>query len=658
MIIEIPRKDPYVSEIVDYFDNRLLDCNSNIEEAWASLTPSELKVIDCELAKVQEPDPDSLRYYLENYHVIATKGEDWEPPEERTLWPFWESQEILWEDLEYCWSQGMPVFWLLLKARQVGWSTLIQALCFARTIFNRLTNTLILADEKVRSNHIFEMSHLALERLPWWLCPEIANDIFGELLKFDRKDKKERAIRPGLRSHFFVDAANKLTGSSRGFTLQNVHITEPNLFNNVKVLTRHVFPAITKNNPLTIAAIEGTAEGRNNFYHRLYKEAEKKGTHLKWRAKFVGWWQQKSYSKPFKTPEHKEGFQLRGVETHIFNKVLHEFGKEITKEQFHWRRQESADFEAAEGDAEGFEQEYPSYPDAAFQLQGLTAFPKRTLKLVEVRDVRSPIWFGDIKLVQRRNGKTVPKLIRYQDKHDAPLWLWETARPGVTYYLGGDPGHGVPGKDYSAASIWAAPDVLSKGGVHQPMRQVGEWMGYRGARKFAATVVALGYLFNTCELSIEYNLPTVIDELISVHEYEQLYRWRHLDKIKNRYTNYYGWVTNHKSRDALIDRFRDFMVDESIEIRSQRLLDECFTFVDDGTGNRFDPVGDNAHDDVLFAAMISVFCLKTVMPLVTPAGTEETAVEVDPNADYYNTDYSILHDKQTDDTYANDYAML
>ena len=189
-----------MNEIVDYFDNRLLDCNGVIDDAWASLTPSELKVIDGELAKCQSPDPDSLRYYLENYHVIATKGGDWEPPEERTLYPFWESQEILWEDLEYCWAEGLPVFWLLLKARQVGWSTLIQALCFARTIFNRLTNSLILADEKVRSNHIFEMSHLALERIPWWMCPEIANDIFGELLKFDRKDKKERSIRPGLRS--------------------------------------------------------------------------------------------------------------------------------------------------------------------------------------------------------------------------------------------------------------------------------------------------------------------------------------------------------------------------------------------------------------------------------------------------------------------------
>ena len=56
--------------------------------------------------------------------------------------------------------------------------------------------------------------------------------------------------------------------------------------------------------------------------------------------------------------------------------------------------------------------------------------------------------------------------------------------------------------------------------------------------------------------------------------------------------------------------------------------------------------------------MISVFCLKTIMPLVTPAGESEQEAEVDPNADFYNTDYSILHDKQSDELRENDYAML
>jgi hypothetical protein len=223
----VRRKDQYVAELIEHFDEKFKGFDGDVKMCWDNLLPEESETLNMELTRIHGNDPASVRYYLENYHVIATKGDEYGPPELMTLYPFWESQEILWEDVELSWEEKIPIKWILLKARQIGWSTMVQAMIFYRTVFNELTNSLVIADERIRSSHIFDMSRLAYDCLPWWLRPEIQYEVHGEFMRFDRRDKRERLERPGLRSNFFVDSANKPTGSSRGFTLQNGHLTDP-----------------------------------------------------------------------------------------------------------------------------------------------------------------------------------------------------------------------------------------------------------------------------------------------------------------------------------------------------------------------------------------------------------------------------------------------
>lgn len=669
MLDAVPRKDKHVAQLVEHFNQRLVAANNDILGLRAALTPEERQLISDEVTRVSGPDPDSMRYFLENYMVINTKGGDEDDEmavqELRTMYPFMEPQEVLWEDFVHCWGNKIPVWWIMLKARQIGWSTIVQGMVFHRVIFNKNMNMLVIADELGRTQNIFDKSLLAYNNLPFWMRPEKQYDNRGKgILRFDRKDDDERMVNPGLNSTFFTDAANKPSGSSRGFTLHGFHASEFGLFLRPKILTQDIIPATAKRNPLTIAVVEGTAdEGHNKTYKAMWEMAMKgKG---RFRPMFAAWWKERTYSKPFDYEMEEEQFKFSQEETELVGKVRDEFGYEIRKDQMNWYRQEADQFEATESDRDMIEQEYPSYPKSAFRTGGICAFPRKRLTRIEVRDVRTPIWWGDLGFIQK-DGQEVPVYDRYgpwrdadgnptareQPLYSAPLWIWEWPVSTDLYYEASDPSQGIPDAhertDFSAAQIFRVPRRPG-----ERIRQCLEYKGYADPKMLAKIVCQLGKRYNMCEMAPECNTLTEhIGNIIQIHKYPAIYRWRRQDKISGHWTNFFGWETQSKSREDLMARFKSLIKEESVEIRSQRLLDEAMNFVDDGSG-RFEAVG-GQHDDVLFAAMICVYCLLELDPRLFKL-VEEVPLDY-TKRDFVNTDYS-LSDKETQDM-DTDFACL
>lgn len=640
----IIRKDGHVTELIELMDARLAEAGGDQIICLQMLRPDERAAIDLELARALSSHPEGVRYFQENYFVINTKGEG-EVQALQTLFPFKESQELLYEDFLYCWNNGLAVWWILLKARQLGWSTWVQSAIFQRTISTPLTRSLVIADEKDRSAHIFGMSVLAKNKLPWWMRPEVQNERVGDLLHFDRKEAEERINNPGLNSTLYVDAANKPTGSSRGKTLHNLHASEIASYQNPQVLTSDIIPTVPKTNPNTFCVLEGTAnESRTPYFRRMWRAAME--GRVRFRPIFAAWWKEPSYSIPFRTAVEREAFKRDDDEDQLAEKVRAEFNYEITDEQLNWRRIERAEFEAVEEDPDQFEQEYPSYPEAAFRPRGMCYFPRKKLKQIEVRDVRPPIFYGDIRVENK-----VPKFIQYKPPltvEEAPLLIWEWPNTRDIYYQGSDPSEGISGKDYSALSMFRIPRTRG-----EQIRQVLEYRDYVPPKQFAPIACSLGHFYNTCELSPEVNtLTEFIGNIRHIFNYPKIYRWRRADKATNAMTMFVGWETNYKSRFDLMTRFRSLMIEDSIVIKSQRLINECSTFVDDGSG-RWEATGDN-HDDLLFAAMICVYCLIDVDPNVF-ALVEDPPVDSE-GKDFQNTD-AIPGDMMEDEGIP-DYSML
>lgn len=567
----------------------------------------------------------------------------------QTVYPFTETQEILWAEFKKCWDAGLPAWFLLLKARQIRWSTLVQGSIFQRTITTPLTNSLVIGDELKRSNQIFAMSTLAYSKLPWWMRPEVELMNRGEgIMRFNRKDKDEQISNPGLNSSFFVDAANKPSGSSRGFTLHNVHATEFGLWQNPEILTSDILPAVPKKNPNVICVAEGTAKGSGEKYAFLNMWKMAVSGRGMFKPVFAAWWKEKTYCKPFPSTVDEENFAFTKEETELSAKVHDEFGYEITKPQMHWRREQAEQFEATEGDAEKVEQEYPSYAKAAFRSGGICAFSLKKLAQIEVRDIRTPKWAGDL-THRRQNDADQPVLIRYFQRRgeteltamdrtnitNAPLWIWEWPNSKDLYYLASDPAGGNPGLDFSALSVFRVP--RRKG---ERIQQCLEYRGYADPKDLAKMVCTIGKMYNTCEVAPEMNQFTEhIGNILHVHQYPKVYRWRRADKVKNRFSWAFGWETNTKSRNDLRTRFNSLMVEDSLEMKSSRLLSECQSFVKGDDVERFEASA-GEHDDALFAAMICCYCLMELDPRLFALVEEEPLP--DNNRQAHNTDTSLF----------------
>jgi hypothetical protein len=632
---EVRRQDPHLQEVLDLLDARYEEAEGVVEAAYSMLSPFELNFVDEEIAKCLD-----FRYYAENYHVINSKHDGF-----ITLYPFWDSQEIFYSKIVEIQKTGKPVKIIVLKARQLGLSTINEALLFHHTIFTEGCNSLVVAQDPGQADYLFEMSRFAYDSLPWWMRPESRYESKGRYIHFDRRDDMLRQTRPGLRSAIYVEAANKMTGVAVGKAITCCHLSELSLWPEAKVLAEQLFPTLS-GSPGQIAIMESTARGRNNFWYDFWQAA----WHGKvdWTPVFIEFFRVKKYSR---TIPVNVNFERTADEQSLANKVKETTDIALTDEQLYWRREEMQVFSSLNrGDDSKFFQEYPgaSWLEA-FQGSGICAFNKKKLQHILESTCSPPIFYGEIELGQGREGiPNVPqvKLKRLPKGNPPPpaeqygsrLYVWEEPQPGETYYIAGDVAHGVFGGDYSCAQI------IKVGTGMRPDEQVAEWHGWINPTPYGGVLAALGYWYNTAQIAVECNDvgQSTNAQIMRVLEYPNLFRWKHYDKIKNFISDFLGWYTNVKTRDLIIAKFREYIDDNMIIIRSEELVNECLDFSSDDDG-RFE--GQSTNDDRVFAMMICVFCAHDsegwgAEQVARPAAKKDTPRGVD----YINTDFSPLYD--------------
>ncbi len=102
-----------------------------------------------------------------------------------------------------------------------------------------------------------------------------------------------------------------------------------------------------------------------------------------------------------------------------------------------------------------------------------------------------------------------------------------------------------------------------------------------------------------------------------------------------------------------MSRFRTTINQDLIIIRSSRLLDECFDFVDDGTG-RFES-SDDSWDDSLFSAMIGLSCAMDFDPSLV---AQQQIPKEKSEKDYQNSDYAPEYDDPKEGAVTIEYDNL
>lgn len=232
---------------------------------------------------------------------------------------------------------------LVLKGRQQGLSTLIQARFFHKVITRRGQKAFILTHEAEATKNLFEMTKRYYETLPIGLCPEA-----------DRSSAKELRFTQFDSGYSVGTAGNKSVGRSQ--TIQLFHGSEVAYWDHAEEHTKGVMEAVS-NEPGTEIILESTANGIGNLFHQMWQAA--KTGQSEYQAIFVPWFWQHEY-----TMSLVDGFRLDEEE----QALLDFYGDQgLTIEHLAWRRlkiNSSKDIDSAK---ERFYSEYPMSAEEAFR---------------------------------------------------------------------------------------------------------------------------------------------------------------------------------------------------------------------------------------------------------------------------------------------------
>ncbi len=206
-------RDSGVSELIEYFDrSEIANCKSNAER-WSKLKLNEVS----EIMKVVDRCRKDFQYCARNFFWLSTKDRG------DKLFTLWEGQCLLLEFMLQLKAKNRAQRVLIIKGRQLGCSTLIEALIAWRTMLFVNVTAFVIADEPARATELFGLMTYFLDHVPWWLQPMIASREYKEGLKFANPDPEQRRADPGLNSKVIVNAANKLTGVAQGYKVNCAH---------------------------------------------------------------------------------------------------------------------------------------------------------------------------------------------------------------------------------------------------------------------------------------------------------------------------------------------------------------------------------------------------------------------------------------------------
>jgi len=295
------------------------------------------------------------------------------------------SQLYLHQRLEEQLAKTGMVRAVVLKGRQQGVSTYVQARWYWRTSLGRGRKAYILTHRLDASENLFAMAARFHTHAP--VKPHLGTSNAKELV-FDKLDSSYSVATAGAK------------GTGRSSTAQLFHGSEVAFWDGAEDHLSGIGQVVARE-PKTEIIYESTANGLNAF-HKLWVQAEKGAGDLI--AIFIPWFWEPGYrAKP------ADGFRLDETET------AYRSAYGLDMEQMAWRRAKiETDFQ---GDPARFAQEYPATPHEAFTAVDHDPLIKPELVLAAVgRRIETPVQrlvvgvdparFGDNStMIARRRGR-------------------------------------------------------------------------------------------------------------------------------------------------------------------------------------------------------------------------------------------------------------
>ena len=515
-----------------------------------------------------------------------------------------EPQRALIDYVLLCIKERRPVKVIILKARQMGFSTAVEALCYWWTSTNFNINSVIIGNDEKSSLNLYRMFRRYFDNTNVLFKPSVRYNTKSDLT-FEKFDESGKQV--GLGSAIKIETAkNKSAG--RSDTINFLHASEAASWENGEDLVASLMqtvPDIEVMEKPSMVFIESTAEGRGNYFHKEYVAAVEERNNYE--PAFAPWWVLDTYEREatFEDLGKLNDYELflvdlmrKGHDT-----LGHHFpiSEEAIPRKLAFYRRKAKEFAAT---PERLPQEFPSTWQESFIASGKNVF--NPLALQEMEKDATPLedvdYYKITPLEERPYEEFELEKVQFEPNeapddftYKAPLKIWEKPKPYKEYVIGADVAEGLKGGDFSVATV---ADVST-------MAVVARWRGHCDPDKFGEILGALGTYYNYALIGVEVNNHglTTVQKLRDTF-YTNLYkRDRGYDEEWETPTVNLGWKTDMRTKRLMIDDLIKLVRERVIKDKDIVFINEAFSYVRDERGRMNAEEG--SHDDVVMSTAIA-----------------------------------------------------
>ncbi len=541
--------------------------------------------------------------YIEKFLKIRTKSGDIVPLQ---LNP---AQQKLYGVIKAEHEKGKPIRIIILKARQLGFSTLCEALLFHSSATQTGVNSLIVAHLDESTNSLFSMSRMYYEELPAEIRPMKRKSNAQELVfENPTRNPDEKKLRPGLRSKIKCSTAGG-KGIARGATYKNVHLSEYAFWPSNKEATLLGILQTVPDIPGTSVFIESTANGFDEFRKRWYAAVSGESDYI---PVFFAW---------FENPDYRTAVPPGTVWTE--EEIILKARYTLDDEQLAWRR--SCIRNNCSGNEDMFKQEYPACADEAFLSSGTPVFDNEVIiKRIEGVSEIFPVLRGEFTFDY--DGLKISNY-KFIEREMGPVIIYELPRQYFPYVIGGDTAG--EGSDFFIGQVLDNTDG----------HQVAVLRHQFDEDTYARQMYCLGKYYNDALVGIEANYSSYPIKELERLRYPRMYVRETEDSFTHQIKKSFGFMTTSVTRPVIIAALVEIMRETPELVCDTKTLEEMLSFI--YNEHRRPEAMQGEHDDCVMAMAIAHY-IRTQMSYMPdlPAG-QRVAWRDDMWEDYRNSSAEI-----------------
>lgn len=477
---------------------------------------------------------------------------------------------------------------IILKSRQLGFTTFIDIYCLDEILFNTNREALIVAHKVEDAKEIFDRKiDFALRNM--------AGDIKDAFFKMQRNSAKKIQIIVDYGPQAGSTSSIQVSSSGRSGTFFYVHVSEfakmcVQYPKNAAEVETGTFPAV----PLDgFIFIESTAEGMAGRFYEMFQEGwlsrhliTPMMSRVRLMPHFYNWQYDDMELKKITENIPIENMDIGEIDWMEYQKEHNLSDKEITYYYMKWLQLGGKN---GTDSVHKLRQEYPTTMEEAFLSTGQTYFP--TTKVMSMLATAKP----------GRKGELVPDekgVLKFMETSGGSMEVFREPEVGTQYVIGGDTAEGLAHGD--AQCLY----VIN----HKTEECDAIYKSHVDPADFAKEAYVVGKYYNWGLLGIEVNKDGLwVNDALNKMGYVNLYSRKVFDDITQKITTFFGWKTTSATRPFALAALKAVFIRKQGGFPSG-ILGEMVTFLRNARGRPEALAG--KHDDIIMSASIGYAILQ------------------------------------------------